>query len=268
MTFFVLIAGPAGSGKSTLTQALSEWMGNNELDSVKVNFDPAAELMPYVPDVDVRRYVDYKEIMVKHNLGPNGALTMSVDYLIHYVEELRDEIDEFGGNYALIDLPGQLEIVAFRRLGPKILKELTKGVRAVMLFVVDARLAADPASAFSSALLALSTLYRVGLPLVLAVNKVDVFMDEKADLNGLTRSIYLVRMMSDEYSCVDASSKALFMETDTTQKLCEVIREALGHEVIPVSAKELIGLDEAYAALQRVLFGGEDFLTEEYSSRI
>ncbi|MCD6323949.1 MAG: ATP/GTP-binding protein [Desulfurococcales archaeon] len=268
MTFFILIAGPAGSGKSTITKALSEWMGNNELDAVKVNFDPAAEVMPYVPDVDVRRYVDYKEIMVKHNLAPNGALTASVDYLINYVAELRDEIDEFGSNYALIDLPGQLEIVAFRRLGPKILKELTRGVRAVMLFVVDARLAADPPSALSSALLALSTLYRVELPLVLAVNKVDLIMKEGSDLEKALSSIYLLKMMSDEYSCVEAGSKTLFMETDISENLCNVLREALGHEIVPVSAKEFVGLDEMYAALQRVLYGGEDFLTEEYSSRI
>jgi len=44
-----------------------------------------------------------------------------------------------------------------------------------------------------------------------------------------------------------------------------VFKEALSGEVIPASAKELVGLDTVYGSLQRSLAGGEDFLTEEAS---
>ncbi len=272
MTYYLTISGPAGSGKSTLTHALSEWMEDNELDAIKVNFDPAAEVMPYIPDVDVKRYVNYHDFMVKHGLGPNGALTASVDYLINYVREIRDEIDELKGNYALIDLPGQLEVIAFRQLGPTILKELTRGARSAMLFVLDARLASEPKSAFSFALLALSTLYRVSMPMIIVLNKADLLAEEGGqarDLNSiLSDKVYLIRMLSDEYDCIDASTLALFVDADVSEELCKAIKVALGREVVPVSAKLGWGLDDLYAVIQRALIGGDDFLTEEYSSRV
>jgi len=272
MTYFIFIAGPAGSGKSTLTGALAEWLANNELDSTKVNFDPAAEVLPYVPDVDVRRYVDVEEFITKYNLGPNGALVASVDYLINYVNDVRDEIEETKSNYALIDLPGQLEIIAFRKLGPKVLKELSRGAKTVVIFVVDARLASDPSSAFSSALLSLSVLYRLGLPMIFLINKVDLYVKdltkEGLDMEQLKEKIYLLKMLSDNYSCVNVGSEVLFMDPDISESLCRVIKDAWGESVIPVSAKEFVGLDRVYASIQRVLMGGEDYLTEEYNPHL
>jgi len=44
----------------------------------RVNFDPAAEVVPYEADVDVRDYVTASEIMEKEGLGPNGALVVAV----------------------------------------------------------------------------------------------------------------------------------------------------------------------------------------------
>ncbi len=260
--YYVLIAGPAGAGKSTLVKALSEWMLDHSMDVAKVNFDPAAEVLPYVPDVDVRRYVNARDLMVERNLGPNGALIASVDFLVNYVLEIKEEIEEIKSNYALIDLPGQLEVVAFRRLGPIVLKELIRGCKSVLVFLTDVRLASDPASSLSVALLALSTLYRIGMPMTLAVNKIDLLSrtSNKADLS----KIHLIRMLSDTYSCAELGSSTLYTDPEISVKICEVIREVLG-DVIPVSAREGVGLDSLYASIQRVLAGGEDYLTEEPS---
>lgn len=269
-TYFVIIAGPAGSGKSTLTSALSLWMHENDLDVVKVNLDPAAELLPYTPDVDVRRYVKTRDLMIEYGLGPNGALVLSVDYLINYVGELRRDIEEARGNYVIIDLPGQLEIVAFRRLGPIILSELTKGYRSAMIFVLDSKLASDASSAYASALLALSALYRVKLPMVIALNKIDLVVDYETyrkNPEALDENLFFLRMLSDYYSCVESGIKTVFIEPSINEKLCEVFKETF-KEVIPVSSKDMFGVDEVYASLQRVLIGGEDFLTEEFSGKI
>lgn len=264
--YFVIVAGPAGSGKSTFVSALAQWMELNGLNAVKVNLDPASEVLPYVPDVDVRNYVTTRDFMVKYGLGPNGALVLSVDYLINYVSDLRKEIDELGGNYVIIDLPGQLEIVAFRRLGPIVLRELVKNNRSVTAFILDSHMASNPHSSYSALLLALSTMYRLGLPLVLILNKVDLItsLQKSRDLDSLSSRLYILRLLSEDYSCISASNDAFFISLEVGENLCNIFKEVF-KELILVSSKEMWGVEDAYASLQRVLIGGEDFVTEEYS---
>lgn len=52
-TYFVI--GMAGSGKTTLVDALQQTLKNAFL----VNLDPAVQQLPYTPDVDIREAVDY-----------------------------------------------------------------------------------------------------------------------------------------------------------------------------------------------------------------
>ncbi len=266
LMYFVIVAGPAGSGKSTFVSALAQWMELNGLDVVRVNLDPASEVLPYVPDVDVRNYVTTRDFMVKYGLGPNGALVLSVDYLINYISDLRKEIDELGGNYAIIDLPGQLEIVAFRRLGPIVLRELVKNSRSATAFILDSHMASNPHSSYSALLLALSTMYRLRLPLVLILNKIDLITSQQKfrDLESLSSRLYLLRLLNEDYSCISASNDAFFISLEVGESLCNIFKEIF-KEVVLVSSKEMWGVEDAYASLQRVLIGGEDFVTEEYS---
>ena len=64
--------GTAGSGKSTMVYAFQLWMNSQGLDCVTVNLDPGAEALQYSPDLDVRDYVDLREVMEEEDLGPNG----------------------------------------------------------------------------------------------------------------------------------------------------------------------------------------------------
>ena len=268
--YYIVIMGPAGSGKSTLAKALADWLEDQELSVSIVNFDPAAESLPYTPDVDIRRYVRARDLMIEKRLGPNGALVASVDMTINYIAEIREEIDETRANYVIIDMPGQLEIVAFRRLGPQIIKELVKGVKSVSIFLLDARLASIPSSAFSLLLLSLSTLYRIQLPQILAVNKIDLVLS-KEELSSVEdyvdKRIFLFKLLSDEYSCYEASETSLLLNTDVSVSICESLRQVYSN-VIPISAKENVGMDYLYAEIQRAIAGGEDFLTEEPSGRL
>ncbi|MEM2005473.1 MAG: ATP/GTP-binding protein [Zestosphaera sp.] len=264
--YFIIVAGPAGSGKSTFVSAAAQWMEANGLDVVKVNLDPAAESLPYVPDVDVRNYITTRDFMTKYGLGPNGALVLSVDYLVNYVGDLRREVDEVRGNYVLIDLPGQLEIVAFRRLGPLLLKELTKGCKSLVAFMIDSHLASTPHSSYSALLLALSTMFRLRLPMVLVLNKMDLVTSVQGlkEPPELGVRLHALQLLDEEYSCVTAGSDSLFISPEVGEELCNIFREVF-REVVLVSSKEMWGMDEAYASFQRVLAGGEDFVTEEYS---
>ena len=60
---YVYFIGTAGSGKSSLVQAFSEWLNSNNINSIIVNLDPGADFIPYQADVDIRDWVHLDEMM-------------------------------------------------------------------------------------------------------------------------------------------------------------------------------------------------------------
>ena len=253
----VFVAGPAGSGKSMLTSTLSLWLERFEHTVCKVNLDPAAELLPYVPDVDVRRYVNARDLMFKRGLGPNGALLASMDELLNYVEDIRGEMDECRADYAIADLPGQLEVVAFRPLGPRLLHELSSGSRSALVFLIDARLASRTHSAYSLLLLALSAAYRLNLPMVLAVNKIDLVADLTAHSGArlyekLQEALPIYRLLSEYEECPSLITGESLLDASLSLQLCELFRRFIKPPV-PISAREAVGLDELIAEVENAI---------------
>ena len=100
------IIGTAGSGKSLLTAALSEWLKMSKQDVAVVNLDPGALKLPYSPDVDVRNYVDVGNLMEKYGLGPNGALILAADLIADQIENLTEDIEATNADLVLVDTPG------------------------------------------------------------------------------------------------------------------------------------------------------------------
>lgn len=47
-----------------------------------VNLDPAAESFGYKPALDVKELVTVPDVMEEMELGPNGALVYSMEYLL------------------------------------------------------------------------------------------------------------------------------------------------------------------------------------------
>ncbi|MEM4518922.1 MAG: ATP/GTP-binding protein, partial [Sulfolobales archaeon] len=256
---YVIVMGPAGSGKSTLTHALSNWIEDHEMSVTKVNFDPAADFTPYTPDVDVRDYVNVKEVMSKYGLGPNGALIAAVDMLVNHISDIKNEIESFNNNYVIVDMPGQLEIVAFRRVGPLLINYLTEGRKSVTLFLIDSYLTLSPLSTISMLLLSTSSMLRMGKPQIIALTK--------ADLLSTDQEIKIVNIFNEEYSCHELLGSKDYIDIELALRLCEVVKE-LPLELIPTSAISGKGLDEIYAAMQRILGYGEDYLTEEPSGKL
>lgn len=253
----VFIAGPAGSGKSMLTSSLALWLERLEHSVCKVNLDPAAELLPYVPDVDVRRYVNARELMLKRGLGPNGALLASMDELLNYTVDIKTDIDDCRADYVLVDLPGQLEVVAFRLLGPRLLHELSEGSKAAVVFLIDARLVSRMYSAYSLLLLALSTMYRLNLPMVLAINKIDLVADLTAYSGSklyekLYETIPIYRLLSEYGECPSLIAGESFLDVSISLQLCEVFRQFIKPPV-PISAREAIGLENLIAEIENAV---------------
>lgn len=77
--YTVFFIGTAGSGKSSLVASLSTWMEDQGYDIGIVNLDPAAEYLPYVPDIDIRDRISARKIMKQYKLGPNASIIAAVD---------------------------------------------------------------------------------------------------------------------------------------------------------------------------------------------
>ncbi|MCK4223421.1 ATP/GTP-binding protein, partial [Candidatus Bathyarchaeota archaeon] len=107
--YIMFIVGTAGSGKSLLASAFSEWLKISGQDVAILNLDPGVVTLPYTPDVDIRDYVSIEKLMKEYKLGPNGALILAADLIADQVETLSSEIQEIGVDLTIVDTPGQIE---------------------------------------------------------------------------------------------------------------------------------------------------------------
>lgn len=250
--FIVFVIGTAGSGKSLLTASLTEWLKISKQKTITVNLDPGALTLPYAPDIDVRNYIDIRELMRKYGLGPNGALVMAADLIAGEIEQLGQEIEEFSPDMVLVDTPGQMELFAFRASGPYITSELTKEPKA-LIYLFDSVFSADPLNFVSNLFLSAAVYNRFFIPQAHVLSKCDLLPDE--DLNRL----------------VDWSAKPKMLEAAIEEKLTgnkrllsrnmmhAIYRLGLRFLLIPVSAKTNEGIINLNATLERIFTGGEKF---------
>jgi|OSPMetMinimDraft_2_1075162.scaffolds.fasta_scaffold01900_3 hypothetical protein len=254
--YFIFILGTAGSGKTTLTKSFQEYLLDNEMDTAIINLDPAVEHLPYTPDFDVREYVDAYEVMETYNLGPNSALIASIDLILTKASEIKSEIDQIEANYVLIDTPGQIELFAYRETG-RLIAELIKGNnKALGLFLLDSYLAKEARSFISLLLLSSSIRFRLDLPIVNVLNKIDLLRDDEVDK--------ILRWSENAENLIDELGKIDEYSID----LVHLLIENLSSNLIPISSADGKGFDELYAEIQRVIAGGEDYLTEEPNPRL
>lgn len=255
--FWMFLVGTAGSGKSLLTSAIEKWLVSSEMGVTVVNLDPGVESPPYTSDVDIREYVDYGEVMRSYGLGPNGALVASLDMAISQISHLQDDVLDVGREYVLVDCPGQMELFAFRNSGPLIVSSLGGTDPAVCLYLLDSNVARTPTGYLSSMLLGLSINFRFGLPQLNVLSKRDILMEEEIEeILSWSEELYTLE------NALDSQSTGLIREYSGS--ILRMLDELGGATtVIPVSAKEMTGIETLYGELQRIFSGGEDYDTYE-----
>jgi len=250
--FIVFIIGTAGSGKSMLTAAFSEWLKISKQNVAVVNLDPGVLTLPYAPDVDVRDYVNVEDLMEKYGLGPNGALIMAADLIADEIEQISKEIEELKSDIVLVDTSGQMELFAFRASGPYIATELTKEPKAIV-YLFDAVFSVNPLNYVSNLFLSTAVYNRFFLPQVHLLSKSDLLPKEEVD------------------KIVDWSANPNALETSIDQKL-EGTKRLLSRNVMrviyqlglkflltPISAKTNEGIINFNTSLERILAGGEKY---------
>lgn len=255
--FTIWFIGTAGSGKSTLIDAFSSWLSDHELENITVNLDPGALWLPYGPDVDVRDYISVEGIMREYNLGPNGALIAATDMIAARIERIKEEVADLEADYVLIDTPGQMEIFAFRSVGPYIVSTLS-AERSAIVYLIDSIFVEKPSGLVSALLLATSVHYRLLKPQVNALSKSDLISKEKLQ--------QVIGWLSNPEDFIEAISKESHgLNREMSQNVCRMLAEMEAFpDPIPVSAKYEEGLEELYGLIQRVVAGGGEETVELY----
>lgn len=251
----VYVIGTAGSGKSRFTAAFQRWMKEHGLDVVTLNLDPGAEAMPYAPDVDIRDWIRLPDVMDQYELGPNGAQVMAADLLALRLGEVKDILNGFRAPYVLTDTPGQTELFVFRESG-RVTVELLAPERSCILFLLDPFLMRRPSSFVSLMLLAATTQFRFGIPLLHVLPKADLLKPEELDrLKAWTES---ADRLEDDLSA-EKADMVNQMSTDAFR-----ILDAMGSmtPAVAVSSETLEGMDDVYAWIQEVFAGGEDLKSD------
>ncbi len=247
----VFVIGMAGSGKSSLTAAYSEWLKQGDQDVLVANLDPGATALPYNPDIDSRRYVDIQKLMLDYRLGPNGALIMASDLLADHIEEIRDEIDNANPDILLVDTPGQIELFAFREGGRFIATQLTNENSAI-IYLMDAPFTRSPLNFISNIYLAAAVYSRTTQPQVYALSKIDLIPEQEVEMIvswATERETFEQSLLT-----IDEKNLSIISRNLATA----VFDTGLLTEPIPVSAKNMSGIVELNAAVTRVLTGGEE----------
>jgi hypothetical protein len=149
-----------------------------------INLDPAVTHLPYGANIDIRDTVSYKEVMKQYNLGPNGGILTSANLFATRFDQVialltaRRDAGTLGN--VLVDTPGQIEIFTWSASGALVSEALATHFPTVIVFVLDAPRCASPKTFMANMLQAVSILYKMRLPMVLAFNKIDVARHEFA----------------------------------------------------------------------------------------
>ncbi|MDQ1280408.1 MAG: GPN-loop GTPase [Thermoproteota archaeon] len=251
--YLIFIVGTAGSGKSHLTAAFSDWLKLKKQNVTCVNLDPGVLRTPYTPEVDVRDFISIDDLMEKYELGPNGALVMAADLIATEIDSIKKEIEELNSDYVLIDTPGQMELFAFRASGPYIVNELTTDPKA-MVYLFDAPFCIDPMNYASNMFLATAVHSRFLVPQVYALSKADLIPKRE------------LKKIIDWGTRTDALENAIEAQASDTKRLLShgitrlISRIGLSFTLTPISSTEETGFINLHAILMRIFAGGEEVI--------
>ena len=212
-TINLVVLGMAGSGKTTFVEKLEEEIANKDKESYIINLDPAVMDTLYEPNLDIRDTVKYKEVMTSNNLGPNGAIltclnlfSTNIDKVISILEPKKDL------DFIVIDTPGQLEVFSWSASGKLISDSFSLLYPSILIYIIDMPRCNNPNTFSSNMLYALSIMYKMKLPLLIAFNKSDLVKDSKViEWMNDYESLQTELKKKDDYMSTFSSSLSLLL---------------------------------------------------------
>ena len=248
---FVYFVGTAGSGKSTLVHSFGEWLVQEGADILRINLDPGADSLPYVPDIDIREWVNLYDIMAKYNLGPNGAQIASADRIAMEAAKIKEIVDETRADYVLVDSPGQIELFAFRNSSRVIIEQFDRDL-SLVVFLVDPFLSFTPSGYISQQLLYITCQLRFPIPSINVLSKCDIIEKEKKEMiiEWANDGNALYSAALDETVSVGGQFNLELLRSITEMDLTTVL--------YPCSSETREGMGDIYNSIQQVYSGGDD----------
>ncbi|MHA1616945.1 MAG: ATP/GTP-binding protein [Candidatus Njordarchaeales archaeon] len=245
---FVFLIGPAGSGKTTVTKALAEYLRETSEKVAIVNLDPGVIYLPYKADYDIRELVDLRELMIRERLGPNGGLLRAHEIMLENIHQIIQNIHRLAlvASYVLIDTPGQLELFALKEIGSKVMSFI-RGRGTVGIFIVDGSSIKKPSDVVMNMLLALAVKFHLDIELAFVLNKIDI-AEKKA-----------VQMFDQFLNDPEAFHKHLSTRdtgvfAELSEQLLKILRDFLPPtRLIAISALQKRNIDDLYSIIHDTL---------------
>lgn len=247
----IFFVGTAGCGKSTLVASYKNWLDERGIDSLVLNLDPGTDALPYVPDVDIREWVNTAEVMEEYGLGPNGAQVVAADLMAMNITKMTDAVNSMKSDYLLIDTPGQLELFSFRESSKVIVEAFGKG-DSMMFYLSDPSLCKEANGFVTSMTLSALVQFRLNLPTFGILSKADTLGEE--EMNRI--KTWFSDPDSLYYALCESGDDSRTVVGSELFKAIENI--GLFGEIRAVSAQDAVGLEELYGATQLCFFAGED----------
>lgn len=144
-----------------------------------INLDPAiSDIIPFA-NIDIRKDVNFKQVMSQNNLGPNGSIMICLNlYCLSFKDQVTKFLSSNTPDIVLIDTPGQMEVFTWSASGHLIVDMLKTLFSVVFVFVLDTPRSSTPSTFLSNMLYSCSIFYRFNVPLVAVFNKHDVVSEK------------------------------------------------------------------------------------------